>query len=237
MNGTLFAIGSSLPIAESLAHEASRHGLTYICTPHWQTFVESFSIEEPGCVVLFSETARDLLHAVDRLHDLDPAPQFIVVAHQPTMEFVVRCMQRGAVTVIEAGAAGTEISSAVALALDHDHDKRSTSMRRAMVRQRWNELTIAERQVLTLMLGGEPNKLIAKRLDVSQRTIESRRSKIYEKMGAQSLAELIRLVAELGELVHEGLNASSVGRTNGQSVDSQTNSYGNDLFQSPEDRI
>ena len=69
-------------------------------------------------------------------------------------------------------------------------------------RRRLATVTDAERQVLDLVVDGIPNKVIAKRLRKSVRTVETRRSAIYHKTKVDSVAQLVRLVmiAEHDEL-------------------------------------
>ena len=57
-------------------------------------------------------------------------------------------------------------------------------------------LTPGERQVLDMIVEGESNKSIASKLGVSVRAIEARRSGVYRKMQAKSVAELVRMVIE-----------------------------------------
>ncbi len=69
----------------------------------------------------------------------------------------------------------------------------------AEVRQRVAQLTAKECQVLDLMMEGRPNKVIAKRLGVSLRTVEVRRQRIFQKMNTRSVAELVRMILEAQE--------------------------------------
>lgn len=63
---------------------------------------------------------------------------------------------------------------------------------------RLERLTSRERQVLDMVVAGQPNKLIARALDVSTRTVEAHRAHLMEKLGVKSLAELIRLAVGAG---------------------------------------
>jgi len=72
--------------------------------------------------------------------------------------------------------------------------------------QRLQSLTPAERIVLEQMLDGHPNKIIAFRLNRSQRTIENQRLSIFEKTGAKSLVDLLRL-AILADIETRGFDA------------------------------
>ena len=75
-----------------------------------------------------------------------------------------------------------------------------TSFCTAGIQERAALLTPAQRTVMNLVVQGKPNKLIAKQLNMSTRTIESRRHEVFAKMGVESVAELVRLAIE-GELV------------------------------------
>jgi FixJ family two-component response regulator len=66
-----------------------------------------------------------------------------------------------------------------------------------MLRMQRRSITEREEDVLELVVQGVPNKCIASRLEVSQRTIESRRQKIYQKMNAKRLTDLIRALDKL----------------------------------------
>ncbi|MBS0274716.1 MAG: response regulator [Proteobacteria bacterium] len=55
-------------------------------------------------------------------------------------------------------------------------------------------LTAREREVMDLMVHGHPNKVIAQKLDISFRTVEVHRSRILAKMGAENVAELVRMI-------------------------------------------
>ena len=84
-------------------------------------------------------------------------------------------------------------------ALAQDAAGREKSQRRSEIRERAARLTPAERSVMDLIVQGQPNKVMAKQLDMSIRTIESRRHEVFTKMGVESVAELVRLAIE-GEL-------------------------------------
>ena len=67
---------------------------------------------------------------------------------------------------------------------------------RDAILRRMAQLTPREREVLDLVTVGKANKVIAGDLDVSQRTVEIHRARVMEKMGASSLAHLVRMVIE-----------------------------------------
>ena len=67
---------------------------------------------------------------------------------------------------------------------------------RKSITERFERLTSNEHQVLDLVTKGTANKVIARRLDISVRTVEDRRKKIYGKLNVGSVAALVELVVD-----------------------------------------
>ena len=66
-----------------------------------------------------------------------------------------------------------------------------------MIRARFEELTHREREVMALVVAGRPNKQIALDMAISMTTVKLHRGQVMRKMGAPSLAELVRMVESL----------------------------------------
>lgn len=108
----------------------------------------------------------------------------------------VQAMRAGAVMVLEKPVSPPQLNAAIEEAVARDMELRSKYGVNQAVRQRIEELSSGERQVLDMILEGKPNKTIARALDVGLRTVEARRSRVFRKLGAKSLAELVRIVCE-----------------------------------------
>jgi FixJ family two-component response regulator len=119
----------------------------------------------------------------------------IITAHAET-PLTVRAMKKGALTVLEKPCRDYELYDAIRDALAQDSRNRTQFAQQQDFLQRLGTLTPQERVVLDLMAEGHANKVIARRMDVSVRTIENRRQRVFEKTGTDSLALLIRLVIE-----------------------------------------
>jgi two-component system, LuxR family, response regulator FixJ len=72
------------------------------------------------------------------------------------------------------------------------------------IRERLGSLTPREHDVLNQVISGRPNKIIAHDLNLSQRSIEMHRSKVMEKMGASSVAQLVRMLISVESEQREG---------------------------------
>ena len=82
-------------------------------------------------------------------------------------------------------------------ALEQDKENRSTLARRADVLHRVDSLTPREKQVMAMVVDGAANKVVAIDLGLSERTVEIHRAKVMEKMGARSVAHLVKLQMSL----------------------------------------
>lgn len=77
-----------------------------------------------------------------------------------------------------------------------DAHSRRDELRRAETEQRLARLTRRERQVLDLLIAGKASKMIAYLLGTSSRTVDIHRARVMEKMAAESLPDLVRMVLE-----------------------------------------
>jgi len=79
-------------------------------------------------------------------------------------------------------------------AIDLDHSHRRLTGRVEAIREKLDSLTQRESAVLNEVISGQSNKIIAHKFHLSQRSIELHRSRIMEKMGASSVAQLVRML-------------------------------------------
>tara|TARA_B100000809_G_scaffold261314_1_gene309943 strand:- start:353 stop:961 length:609 start_codon:yes stop_codon:yes gene_type:complete len=127
-----------------------------------------------------------------------PLPVIVITAHAD-VPLAVRAMQNGAVTLLEKPCREQELWDSIRTALTLDAESRSLFDLRRETQQRFSTLTNEEQRVMQLMVDGKLNKVIASQLDISTRTVELRWHNVLKKMGASSLAELVRMVVEAGK--------------------------------------
>ncbi|MFQ5733578.1 MAG: response regulator transcription factor [Planctomycetaceae bacterium] len=120
----------------------------------------------------------------------------IVVSAYANVRAAVKAIKQGAVTFLQKPFNDHELFEAICEALEEDRETRARAERRRDLQGRIESLTPEERQVMDLIVEGKPNKAVAGELKIGLRTVESRKHMVFEKMQADSLAALVRLILE-----------------------------------------
>lgn len=172
-------------------------------------FLESVDPSRPGCVILdIRLPGIDGLQVHQRLLQRKISLPVIVLTGYADTSTTVRSLRSGAVTVLDKPFRDDELWQFVQEALQRSEEEFRRRQHLSSLERRLKRLAPPDRQVLQLMLEGMKNRSIAKRLDVSLRTVENRRRRVFEVMRADSVAQLTRMVVEYEHnlLPQEGLN-------------------------------
>ena len=158
-------------------------------------FFDSYQSKFHGCLIvdLHFETMSGARFLDEMAARSIPVPVIFVTSCADTAS-IVEVMKRGAVTLLESPSSNSELKTAIQEAIKRDRSQRAKKLKQQQYRSRLSTLNEKERVVMDFVVGGIPNKVIAKRLNVSVRTVESRRQAVFQKMHVESLAELVRLV-------------------------------------------
>lgn len=127
-------------------------------------------------------------------------PVIIITGHGD-VPMAVRAMKSGAVDFIEKPFNDELLLDSIRNALAADLEQRSHQAERAEIATRLAQLTPREYEVMEKVAAGMSNKQIALDLGVSSKTVEAHRARVMEKMEADSLAELVRMVTRANVLV------------------------------------
>ncbi len=109
----------------------------------------------------------------------------------------VRAMKAGAVEFLSKPFREQDLLDAVRVAIDRNRERRQANAALAKIRERFESLTVREREVLNQVVTGLMNKQIAGNMGISEITVKVHRGSVMKKMGARSLAELVRLADAL----------------------------------------
>jgi two-component system response regulator FixJ len=136
----------------------------------------------------------DGLELQRRLKERNLRLPVIVMTGQGDIPIAVRAMKAGAVDFLEKPFEEEQLLSAVRRALQESKQRQTALSTSAQAAARLTALTPREREVLDLLVSGLSNKAIANELGTSPRTIEVHRARVFEKLEARSLPDLVRLV-------------------------------------------
>jgi FixJ family two-component response regulator len=157
------------------------------------------SESEPGCVVLDVPTpglsGPDLL---GRLRQLGPTLPVIVMSGHGDIPTTVRAMKGGAVDFLTKPVRDQDLLDAVTVAVDRDRKRREAEKAGANLQTHVETLTAREREILALLSSGLMNKQIATELGLTEIHVKIHREHIMKKMGARSLADLLRTAKTIG---------------------------------------
>lgn len=159
--------------------------------------LDGIDAAQVGCVITdLRMNGIDGLEVLHRLIDRDVALPVIIVTAYAETAVTVRALRRGAIAVLDKPFRDDELWSFVQEALTQSREEVARNSRQRELGVRFTRLAPQDRQVLQLILEGCKNRTMAKRLDVSLRTIENRRRRVFDLMQAESVAELTRMVVE-----------------------------------------
>jgi FixJ family two-component response regulator len=164
-----------------------------------QEFLRSNRPDGPSCLIL--DIRLPGISGLDFQRSLAEAnihiPIIFITAHGD-IPMTVRAMKAGAVEFLTKPFRDQDLLDAIHVALERNRVRRTQEAEVATLRQRWESLTPREREVLPLVVSGLLNKQIAGEIGTSETTVKVHRSQLMRKMGADSVADLVRLAERVG---------------------------------------
>jgi len=162
-------------------------------------FLDSLGSAPGACVVLdIRMPEMDGLEVQRRLNDSGALLPVVLVTGNGDVAMAVQAMKAGAIDFIEKPVGRDRLLGSVARAIDWGRNVRRDDERKSGIVARMERLTPREREVLVQLVAGWPNKVAARHLGISHRTVEVYRKNVMTKMGAQSLSHLVRMAILAG---------------------------------------
>lgn len=194
----VFVVDDDQRVREALTTLLMSVGFEVAAFASARAFLDADRPDLPGCVLLDLDLPD--ISGLELQTELvgQPGPPIVFLTGYGDIPSSVKAIKAGAVEFLSKPVSDDELVRAIATAIDVDRVARQRRLELSDLRHRYERLTSRERQVLPYVVAGLANKVTASDLGTSVITIAIHRGHIMRKMGAQSLAELVRLADRLG---------------------------------------
>jgi two-component system response regulator DctR len=204
LNATVFIVDDDASVREALAWLLrSRHLLSegYAGAEEFDAMLSGgFSPMQPCCLLLdVRMPGMSGLALFDKLvqRGLDQVMPVIFLTGHADVPTAVDMVKRGAFDFCEKPFSDNALVDRVEQAIRQSEQVLAARQQKKLLQLRLGELTDRERDVMRLVVEGLPNKLIADQLDISVRTVEVHRARVFDKMEVKSAVELVNVLRNL----------------------------------------
>jgi FixJ family two-component response regulator len=186
---------------EALEELFSSHALEARTFGSARAYVEATKPDIPACLILDVELPD--INGLDFQGQLADGthPPIVFITGHGDIPSTVRAIKGGAIDYLAKPFGDAELMAAVEAALREDRARRLDRAEVSDLQRRYDALTRRERDVLPLVVSGLLNKQAAAELGISEVTLQLHRRNVMQKMGAASLADLVRMAERLGVAV------------------------------------
>ncbi len=162
-------------------------------------FLDCVRCEAPACLILdVNMPALDGLELQEHMAEKQISLPIVFISGYGTVPISVKAMKAGAVDFLQKPFTDTELLSAISRGIEADRRARHEREQQKELLDRMASLTPREREVFRLVIAGRLNKQIAFELGTVEKTVKVHRARVMAKMGAQSVADLVRFADRLG---------------------------------------
>jgi FixJ family two-component response regulator len=195
----VFVIDDDASVREALRNLIRSVGLEAKVFASAPDLIRSKLPDVPSCLVL--DVRLPELSGLDFQNDLAKAkigiPIVFITGHGD-IPMSVKAMKAGAVEFLTKPFRDQDLLDAIRLGLERDRARRDSEKTASDIRSKFQALTPREQEVMALVTAGRMNKQIAAEIGVTEITVKVHRGNLMRKMGARSLAELVRMADLLG---------------------------------------
>jgi FixJ family two-component response regulator len=194
---TVYVVDDDVRMCEALHELFASLGVASVTFGSIAEYVAYQKPDLPACLILDVELPD--ISGLDFQRQLGDAyhPPIVFITGHGDIPSSVRAIKAGAVDFLAKPFSQPDLIAAVDAAITRDRDARLERAERAQLQQRYSSLTPRESQVLPLIVSGLLNKQAAAELGISEVTLQIHRSRIMQKMAADSFADLVRMAGQL----------------------------------------
>ncbi len=197
-NPIVFVVDDDYRVREALSSLLASVGLQVVAFGSAAEFLESEKPDSPACLILDLELPDTSGLELQRELAAGDGPPIVFITGHGDITSSVRAMKAGAIEFLPKPFSEQELLQAIDAAIAVDREARQKRSELAELQKHYALLTPREREVLPFVVAGFANKQTAADLGTSEITIGVHRGQIMHKMGARSLAELVRMSDKLG---------------------------------------
>jgi FixJ family two-component response regulator len=194
----VFVVDDDPSVRSSLKFLLSTVGLQVESFDSADTFLRKNPSDAPSCLVL--DVRLPGLSGLDFQRELAARKIYIPIIFltgHGDIPMSVRAIKAGAVEFLTKPFRDQDLLDAVRIGLERDRARREEEKETVTLRRRCDSLTLREREVISMVVSGMLNKQIADQLGTAESTVKVQRSRALEKMHAESLVDLIRMMEKL----------------------------------------
>ena len=192
---TVFIIDDDEDVRDSLTELLESMSLQTRTYNNALDFLKEFNIDSSGCVLAdVRMPGMSGIELQNKLNELGAALPIIIMTGHGDITMAVQAMKNGAFVFLQKPFRDQELLDCITKALEQDNSNRKEIESKKAIQECVTTLTVRERQVVDKVLEGKANKVIARELDISDRTVEIHRSHAMEKLGVKSVAALVKIM-------------------------------------------
>lgn len=201
---TVFVVDDDESVGRALGRLLRGAGYTVEVHTSAEAFINRSPSDGPSCAIIdLAMPGMDGLELQARLADENCEMGIVFLSGHGDIPTSVKAIKQGAVDFLTKPADENILLQAIEVALDRQQEIIASRMQSADLRQRFESLSGRERDVLELVVDGLLNKQIAGELGISEKTVKVHRSRVMQKTGARTAAQLARLFVALSTNINE----------------------------------
>ena len=208
----IYLIDDDPAVLKALSRLLRSAGYETITFSSAEAFMRAYHADSPGCLILdVSMPGITGLELQEWLVQANNPLSIIFLTGHGDIPASVQAMKAGAIDFLTKPVNDTDLIKAIQEASRRERQSRAIRVERKAIQAKLATLTPREREVLEHVVSGQLNKQIAGALGTVEKTVKVHRGRIMQKMGVQSLAELVRLAERAG--IGSASSAASSTRT------------------------